>query len=314
MQHVVKVTAKYSINRHLILMTSSPIDNADRTLIDAINLSPTASFRELSKQTGLAERTVARRYQRLHRMGIIRVFGRTLPGFGGTVAWMIRAQLRAEHAQAMGRELASIPRTRWVRITMAHDEVTFGLISSPAGQDSVIQALQKDPRVGTVTVVQLLQTWGAQGQTNPLNLASEVDELDRRILEELAADGRRPHRDVATSLNIDPATVSRRVQRMRDEKILFFEVEMNLEAHSLESSVLVWLTMAPGQIRELATALSSLPEVRFVAATSGPTSLVVSLSAPVMSQVLDFVDITLARFGVSGVEIQAFEPAVKTSR
>ena len=49
---------------------------------------------------------------------------------------------------------------------------------------------------------------------------STLDELDRSILEELNADARRSHREIAHRLKVSPTTVSARVARMEGQGVI----------------------------------------------------------------------------------------------
>ena len=62
------------------------IDTVDRRLLTLLDADPTSPFAVLAQQLDVSERTVSRRYHSLHARGLIRVVGRTLPGFGSQVA------------------------------------------------------------------------------------------------------------------------------------------------------------------------------------------------------------------------------------
>lgn len=62
------------------------IDTVDRRLLTLLDADPTSPFAVLAQQLDVSERTVSRRYHSLHARGLIRVVGRTLPGFGSKVA------------------------------------------------------------------------------------------------------------------------------------------------------------------------------------------------------------------------------------
>jgi DNA-binding Lrp family transcriptional regulator len=72
------------------------------------------------------------------------------------------------------------------------------------------------------------------------------------------------------------SAVRRRLDRLRDTGVLYLAVEYDHEplGHGVEA--MCWLTVAPHALAA-GTAVAGQPEVRFAAATSGRTNLLVSL-------------------------------------
>ena len=62
--------------------------------------------------------------------------------------------------------------------------------------------------------------------------------------------------------------------------VLFFDLDLARNAFGLRSQALLWMSMAPRNLKNIAQALASRPEFPFVAATTGSTNLVAALVCP----------------------------------
>lgn len=285
--------------------------NQDTTLIDSdvrlileMDADPMATFAALAEMTGLGERTVARRYRRLVQLGVVRVVARTLPGFEGGVAWMVRSWSDTAHGARLSEALARQPRTRWVRTSRAGDQVVWGLLSSPGRGDPIISAVSNDAKIRRVEIMQLLKVWTPRGQIAVEDPRYRLDDVDRAVMAELRRDARLPNAAIAKRVGVDPATVSRRTHRLVEFGIVYYEVEIDPAVQGLGVDTMIWISMAPGKIGDLAQKLSRHPYCRFVAATSGRFDLVVSAVVPHRQDLVAFVDEELAGYGMVAQEVE----------
>jgi DNA-binding Lrp family transcriptional regulator len=69
------------------------------------------------------------------------------------------------------------------------------------------------------------------------------------------------------------ATVARRIAELRGRGALFFDVEMDDALLGITAKALLWMSVAPAHLDDVATALAAHVELTFVAATTGPTNL-----------------------------------------
>lgn len=294
-------------------MTSvgTTVTEADVRLVQELDRDPVATYATLAERLEVGERTVARRYRRLVELGLIRIVARTLPGFEGGVAWLIRTWSDTGYANRLGKALARQHRSRWVRTSTAGDQVVWGLVSSPGRGDAVLSGVTDDPRVRSVESMQLLEVWTVHGQAAVEWPGYRLDDLDRAIIAELGVDGRRPNSVIAAGLGVDPATVSRRTRRLVESGILYYEVEIDPAVHGLGVDTMVWIAMAPGQLGQLAKKVSRHPYCRFVAATSGRFSLVLNVVLPRYQDLVTFIDDELAGYGVISQEVVPMCRALK---
>jgi len=108
----------------------------------------------------------------------------------------------------------------------------------------------------------------------------KLDDADLNLVAALQVAPRAPLSTLAEVLGASASTVGRRLVRLGDEHLLrvIGQVEwpMVSEGHPHH----VWVATAPGQARQVARHLSELPEVPFVATTTGQADVYCSLQAP----------------------------------
>jgi DNA-binding Lrp family transcriptional regulator len=62
--------------------------------------------------------------------------------------------------------------------------------------------------------------------------------------------------------------------------VLFFDLDLASDDFGLRSQALLWMSVAPRNLKDIAQALARRPEFPFVAATTGSTNLVAALVCP----------------------------------
>ncbi|WP_232688759.1 AsnC family transcriptional regulator [Halobacterium zhouii] len=143
---------------------------------------------------------------------------------------------------------------------------------------------------------------------------AELDETDRRILELLAADARRPYSDIADDVGLSAPAVSERVSKLRGSGIINrFTVDVDHSALRGGSQVLVTLSPTPGDedaVRESVSAADAVEHV-FVTA-SGDVVCVANVPVEnVRSWVTDVVDRdVLGSYDVEVLAESAWNPSV----
>ena len=92
-------------------------------------------------------------------------------------------------------------------------------------------------------------------------MSAEPDELDRRIISELTVDPRRSYAEIGKQLGVSGATVSSRIERLREEKLLSFEVRPDLEAFGLTIQILAAVEVNPAALADVTATLRAAPNV-----------------------------------------------------
>ncbi len=236
----------------------------------------------------VSERTLARRYRRLLDTGGLRVTGVADTGRVGHAEWLVRLRVRPEATVALARALAGRADTAWVTIIAGGAELVC-LFRVPG--DAPLPELARHPAVGTVDAHRVLRhvmqrRW--QGRMSALSTEQSTalrapaadppapvapSELDQRLIPALAADGRATYPRLARAVGWSESAVRRRVEELRDARVLGFDVEIDPALYGFTVQSLLWLTVAPAHLLAVATALADDPEAAFVAATTGPHNL-----------------------------------------
>lgn len=288
------------------------LDHLDRQLLAQLDADPIASVTAYAAALGVSAHTAARRLARLEHAGMVRVVGRTLPGFGGQQVRLVRAKGAPSILTHYGHLFAGLRQTRWVRLSSAGTELTSGFVGDPCTHDDALERLVSDARLREVQVHELLHVWGQSGAA-VLTAPRDLDALDRAILRELQQDGRQPVAAIAAALRVDASTVSRRRRRLVAEGVLYFEADIHPAARSRLSDLMLWIQVAPGHIRGLGSHLRALPGVGFVAATTGCSTLVAQVATADGPAELEFLDTALADFPVLALETVPMHRVFKRS-
>ena len=119
----------------------------------------------------------------------------------------------------------------------------------------------------------------------PVAPARTVDELDRRIIEELQANGRESFRRIAARLGVSEATVRARYARMTTEGILQVVAVTNPLGLGFDQALIGVRTSGPPE--RVADEISRWPEADYVVVTAGQFDLVVEVVAASRRELLD---------------------------
>jgi Lrp/AsnC family transcriptional regulator for asnA, asnC and gidA len=115
-----------------------------------------------------------------------------------------------------------------------------------------------------------------------------LDSTDRKIIELLQEDGRMPFLTIANELGLAEGTVRRRIGRLLDEGILRIVGVTDPFKIGLTTVAIVGLKVERALLDETASALVKMPEVRFVALSTGNFDLVIQVAVSNNDQLLDF--------------------------
>ena len=291
-------------------MEISTLGPLDRQIIHALTIRPRASFRALAAVIGVSDQTVARRYRRLQDSVGLRVRGTVQGSKVGWVDWIVRLQCTPGSALAVAEGLSGRGDTSWVRLASGGTEIVFLVQArNPEQRDALLlRGLAGSRRLVQISAHSLLRVFssnewvGLGGALSPeqLGLLHTADtdspgtDLDREpgygwenpfrlqpvdlvLLAELAFDGRAGAAALATATKWHESVVRRRIAELARTGVLYFDVDIETEALGLSTSAMLWLSVEPSQLEPVGRTVASHPEVPFVAATTGPTNLLVTV-------------------------------------
>ena len=126
------------------------------------------------------------------------------------------------------------------------------------------------------------------------------DALDRAIITLLTTDGRLSASEVALRIGtVSERTVRNRISALIQNRLIVIGALQDPTAMGREFMADLIIEVAPGRLEEVAQALAAFEEVHYLAAMSGPNSLIASITLATHKQLLDFSESTVA--GIPGV-------------
>lgn len=108
-------------------------------------------------------------------------------------------------------------------------------------------------------------------------MARALDEIDRRLIAELQADGRKPYSRIASELDVSESVVRYRAQRLEDEGMLQVVGIADPLRIGFDRMALVGLRVEPGMARRVCAAVTELPETSYVVMIAGSFDVLVEV-------------------------------------
>jgi DNA-binding Lrp family transcriptional regulator len=275
------------------------LDDVDRAVIHALHLDGRAPFTKIGDVLGVSTQTVARRYRRLRAEAALRVVGLPDPQRAGQAEWMVRLTATPNTARDVALALARRADTAWVKLVSGGTEICVN-VSTPAASDHSL-LLRDIPRSASITAVsahQLLHRYfggptawlGRASFLNPAQIAALTPAFsgdgkpltgdDDALMAALQRDGRASLAELAAVTGWSAATVARRLADLQAGGTVFFDLEVDPAALGATTHALLWMSVAPAHLDDVARELATHPELALVAATTGPANLVAHALCP----------------------------------
>jgi DNA-binding Lrp family transcriptional regulator len=281
---------------------SIAIDVLDRRIIHALYIDPRAPFSRLAEVLGSSEQTIARRYRRLFDGRILRVVGQLDSQRLGQSDWAVRIRCAPGFAPTVAAKLAQHPDTSWVQLTSGGTEIFSTIHSRDSEQQTpvLLSQLSVGRQIVDLEAYCLLHLFatGLSAPPGPSDLSrgeiaqlagprpsidrpkAKLQDSDWPLIRALADDGRASYRQLAARAHWHESTVRRRVEELIASGVLFFDLDLASDALASRPQALLWMSVAPNNLRAVGQALASRPDFPFVAATTGSTNLVAALVCP----------------------------------
>ncbi len=107
----------------------------------------------------------------------------------------------------------------------------------------------------------------------------QTDAVDESIMNLLREDGRLSNREVARRLDVSEGTVRQRLKKLEDANAIRMGVVVDPIKLGIGIGATVLLTVEPRCVEDVLDAFCKLPEAKYVATTTGPFNIFVSLAA-----------------------------------
>jgi Lrp/AsnC family transcriptional regulator for asnA, asnC and gidA len=119
----------------------------------------------------------------------------------------------------------------------------------------------------------------SNGRTRPRPLGSrpvdDVSELDKRIIEHLQQDGRRPFTQIATELGVSEAAVRARTNRLVERGVLQIVGVTDPLRLGFGQMAMIGVRCEAAKLMRVAEAISEFPEVDYVVVTAGSYDILI---------------------------------------
>jgi Lrp/AsnC family transcriptional regulator for asnA, asnC and gidA len=124
-----------------------------------------------------------------------------------------------------------------------------------------------------------------------------LDDIDRRIIDQLQEEGRRPYTEIARTVGISEASVRQRVAALTEAGVIQIVAATSPIALGMIQSF-VSIRLSGGDLERAAERIAAIPEVDYVAVCTGPTDLLVGAVCRDHQHLLE---VTSAIRGIDGV-------------
>ncbi|MDA8291193.1 MAG: Lrp/AsnC family transcriptional regulator [Actinomycetota bacterium] len=304
--------------------SAEAFDQLDRQIAVALQVNGRASWRAVARGIDVPERTVARRGQAMVDSGLVKVstyLDTTRVGHARPL--IVVAHTEPGMSFPIGQELAKRADASSVSVLEGTGQLVCMLLPADgAAREELLHrelpslAGLRDTRVATVLrYFRSGYDWYADGlgeramaelrtlpssdpeRTDPVELAPE----DWALVAELARDGRSPISALADAVGLSPPSVQRRLNRLFAEGAIHIRTEIPPKLLGLEVEVLVWIRVSPLEIDTVGRALATHPAVRFCAATTGPTQILLDCLFADENHLYDFLTGYVGAHGASEI-------------
>ena len=130
-----------------------------------------------------------------------------------------------------------------------------------------------------------------------------MDEKDKRILEMLIEDSRRPYREIAEEIDLSESTVRKRVIKLQEEGVIEkFTIKVCRED---ERCIMAFITVIPkneSEIKELLRETQVVPQCEEVYFLAGECGVLIKVSVPEINELDALIESFRGRSDVKSVE------------
>lgn len=141
-----------------------------------------------------------------------------------------------------------------------------------------------------------------------------LDEIDRRVIKILQADGRRPNTEIARELHVSETTIRKRIAQLVSRGLINIVAVPTPRAVGLTMSAIIGISVTLPKLREISEELKRQQEVRYVGVSTGRYDIIVEAFFFDQQHFLDFISSKLSRMdGITGLETSMILDVVKFS-
>lgn len=295
-----------------------PLDDLDRQIIVALQGDGRASWTSIAAICETSVPTVARRAQQLMADNLLKVAVMPSLGSAGPVeTFFTRIGCRPGTQLDVAEQLVARPDVRWASLITGTYDIGIELVvnSGPTRYPKTMLELQQIDgvqrwysdlllhvyKVSHDWYKQLLDDQDALPPQVPLCSPDHLDKVDWAILDQLRDNGRASFKTISGALDLNESTVRRRFERLISDDCATVVTLVPAAVLGLETETLLWITVEPARLNEVAATLSKHVSVRYLGATLDGNSLLCEVIAESTRGLFEFTTATLAKMaGVVG--------------
>ncbi|OAV62470.1 AsnC family transcriptional regulator [Enteractinococcus helveticum] len=260
-------------------------------------------YAELARQTRVTEKTVRRRVTSLLESNFMQISAVTDPSLLGfeELALVLISLDGTKNPAQIAEAVAVLPEVDYVTVTTG----TFPLQAEIVCIDRQELYTVAFDKIGALIGVQSVEVlsylrlhyqqarfFPAQSKITELGVRPmQIDDLDRKIISQMADNGRTSFSDIAATLQIPIATVRLRYGKLSESGAVKVMCIINPLRLGYTATSWVGLKIGPGtKSTEVAEALTNLNEVSYVAITSGRFHVLAEVIASTREDLIRILD------------------------
>jgi DNA-binding Lrp family transcriptional regulator len=284
------------------------LNDLDQQIVAALQTNARATWRQIAAVIGSSESTVKRRAERLVQSGSIHVTILTEP-VSPCFPVLVQCTCKLGKGLEVARRIADRDDARFVALITGPFDVVAELIvpSNRRLASIVLEELPKIPGITSTTTETVLRTFKTsydwshdvlgdrraeleQPAAQPDDTVTPAiqDDISRHILAALRADGRCSIADLASQCHITESTARYRVDNLFTKMGIRPITLVDPGLLGYDAQLFIWLQVELAQLENVAAALASQREVRYIAATSGNSDLACEVFLPAKNDVYEF--------------------------
>lgn len=141
-----------------------------------------------------------------------------------------------------------------------------------------------------------------------------LDEIDKRVIRILQADGRMPNTEIARELRLSETTVRKRISQLVSRGLINIVAVPTPRAVGMNLSAIIGISILLPNLQEITDELRTLREVRYCGVSTGRYDIIVEAFFCDQQHFLDFISNRLGRMqGITGLETSIILDIVKFS-
>lgn len=119
--------------------------------------------------------------------------------------------------------------------------------------------------------------------------AARLDEMSKRIIEQLQEDGRRSYATIAGAVGLSEAAVRQRVHKLREAGVIQIVAVTDPLMLGFRRQAMIGIT-AEGDLEAIAARLSALPQIEYVVICAGSFDIIIELVCEDDEQLISIVN------------------------